>query len=312
MQLLSKKALTLITDYLVITLGVLSYVSAWAVFLIPNNLLGGGVSGLCAIIYYATGISMGVSNLVINSVLLIVGTWVLGHGFGIKTIYAIIASSLGLAFLPGLIPTEFVEGFVLENGKMLCTIIGGLMAGLGIGLTFTHGGSTGGTDIIALMINKYRNISPGRLLLLLDAFIITLSLIVPSYQADGSLLPFSQKFANVIYAFILVSVNSYTVDLYLTGTKQSVQMFIFSKKPEVVADAIAYDMHRGVTMLRSRGWHLKQENEVITVVARKTDINPILRCIKAIDPDAFVSIANVMGVYGLGFDTFKDKKSNKA
>lgn len=312
MKLLSKKALTLITDYLVITLGVLSYVGAWAVFLIPNNLLGGGVSGLCAIIYYATGISMGVSNLVINSVLLIVGTWVLGHGFGIKTIYAIIASSLGLAFLPGLIPTEFVEGFVLENGKMLCTIIGGLMAGLGIGLTFTHGGSTGGTDIIALMINKYRNISPGRLLLLLDAFIITLSLIVPSYQADGSLLPFSQKFANVIYAFILVSVNSYTVDLYLTGTKQSVQMFIFSKKPEVVADAIAYDMHRGVTMLRSRGWHLKQENEVITVVARKTDINPILRCIKAIDPDAFVSIANVMGVYGLGFDTFKDKKSNKA
>lgn len=312
MQLLSKKALTLITDYLVITLGVLSYVGAWAVFLIPNNLLGGGVSGLCAIIYYATGISMGVSNLVINSVLLIMGTWVLGHGFGIKTIYAIIASSLGLAFLPGLIPTEFVEGFVLENGKMLCTIIGGLMAGLGIGLTFTHGGSTGGTDIIALMINKYRNISPGRLLLLLDAFIITLSLIVPSYQADGSLLPFSQKFANVIYAFILVSVNSYTVDLYLTGTKQSVQMFIFSKKPEAVADAIAYDMHRGVTMLRSRGWHLKQENEVITVVARKTDINPILRCIKAIDPDAFVSIANVMGVYGLGFDTFKDKKSNKA
>ena len=312
MQLLSKKALTLITDYLVITLGVLSYVGAWAVFLMPNNLLGGGVSGLCAIIYYATGISMGVSNLVINSVLLIVGTWVLGHGFGIKTIYAIIASSLGLAFLPGLIPTEFVEGFVLENGKMLCTIIGGLMAGLGIGLTFTHGGSTGGTDIIALMINKYRNISPGRLLLLLDAFIITLSLIVPSYQADGSLLPFSQKFANVIYAFILVSVNSYTVDLYLTGTKQSVQMFIFSKKPEAVADAIAYDMHRGVTMLRSRGWHLKQENEVITVVARKTDINPILRCIKAIDPDAFVSIANVMGVYGLGFDTFKDKKSNKA
>lgn len=312
MQLLSKKALTLITDYLVITLGVLSYVGAWAVFLMPNNLLGGGVSGLCAIIYYATGISMGVSNLVINSVLLIVGTWVLGHGFGIKTIYAIIASSLGLAFLPGLIPTEFVEGFVLENGKMLCTIIGGLMAGLGIGLTFTHGGSTGGTDIIALMINKYRNISPGRLLLLLDAFIITLSLIVPSYQADGSLLPFSQKFANVIYAFILVSVNSYTVDLYLTGTKQSVQMFIFSKKPEAVADAIAYDMHRGVTMLRSRGWHLKQENEVITVVARKTDINPILRCIKAIDPDAFVSIANVMGVYGLGFDTFKDKKSIKA
>lgn len=312
MQLLSKKALTLITDYLVITLGVLSYVGAWAVFLIPNNLLGGGVSGLCAIIYYATGISMGVSNLVINSVLLILGTWVLGHGFGIKTIYAIIASSLGLAFLPGLIPTEFVEGFVLENGKMLCTIIGGLMAGLGIGLTFTHGGSTGGTDIIALMINKYRNISPGRLLLLLDAFIISLSLIVPSYQTDGSLLPFSQKFANVIYAFILVSVNSYTVDLYLTGTKQSVQMFIFSKKPEVVADAIAYDMHRGVTMLRSRGWHLKQENEVITVVARKTDINPILRCIKAIDPDAFVSIANVMGVYGLGFDTFKDKKSIKA
>jgi len=301
------RTITVLLDYLVITFGILLYVGAWAIFLLPNNLLGGGVSGLCAILYYATGIPMGVMNFVINAVLLVIAFIILGHGFGIKTIYAIILSSIGLTFLPGLIPQQFVSTFSVENGKMLCTIIGGIMTGLGIGLTFTHGGSTGGTDIVALVINKYRSTPPGRLLFCIDMVIIFSSLVVPSYTSSGEAVPFVQKVANAIYALVMVGVNSYAVDLYLTGTKQSVQLFIFTKKKETVADAIAFDLDRGVTMLRSRGWFHKEESEVLMVVARKTDLNTILRCIKSIDPKAFVTVSSAMGVYGQGFDVIKDR-----
>lgn len=298
---------SLLYDYFVITLGVCLYCGAWAVFLMPNNLIGGGVSGLSAIVYYATGVSMGITNFSVNALLLVVAFFILGRGFGLKTIYAIIMSSLALQFFPSLIPTDFVNDFTAENGKMLCVIMGGALTGLGIGLTFTHGGSTGGTDIIAMIINKYKDITPGRLLLMLDFVIILSSLLIPSYLPDGSQLNFTGKIANVIYALVLVAVNSYTVDLYLTGSKQSVQIMIFSKKYEALADEIAFNIKRGVTLLRSRGWFNKQESEVLLVVARKTDLSMILARIKEVDPAAFISVSSVMGVYGLGFDTIKNK-----
>lgn len=298
---------SLFYDYFVITLGVCLYCGAWAVFLMPNNLIGGGVSGLSAIVYYATGISMGITNFSVNALLLVVAFLILGRGFGLKTIYAIIMSSLALQFFPSIIPTDFVNDFTAENGKMLCVIMGGALTGLGIGLTFTHGGSTGGTDIIAMIINKYKDITPGRLLLMLDFVIILSSLLIPSYLPDGSQLNFTGKIANVIYALVLVAVNSYTVDLYLTGSKQSVQIMIFSKKYEALADEIAFNIKRGVTLLRSRGWFNKQESEVLLVVARKTDLSMILARIKEVDPAAFISVSSVMGVYGLGFDTIKNK-----
>lgn len=298
---------SLFYDYFVITLGVCLYCGAWAVFLMPNNLIGGGVSGLSAIVYYATGVSMGITNFSVNALLLVVAFFILGRGFGLKTIYAIIMSSLALQFFPSLIPTDFVNDFTAENGKMLCVIMGGALTGLGIGLTFTHGGSTGGTDIIAMIINKYKDITPGRLLLMLDFVIILSSLLIPSYLPDGSQLNFTGKIANVIYALVLVAVNSYTVDLYLTGSKQSVQIMIFSKNYEALADELAFNIKRGVTLLRSRGWFNKQESEVLLVVARKTDLSMILARIKEVDPAAFISVSSVMGVYGLGFDTIKNK-----
>lgn len=298
---------SLFYDYFVITLGVCLYCGAWAVFLMPNNLIGGGVSGLSAIVYYATGVSMGITNFSVNALLLVVAFFILGRGFGLKTIYAIIMSSLALQFFPSLIPTDFVNDFTVENGKMLCVIMGGALTGLGIGLTFTHGGSTGGTDIIAMIINKYKDITPGRLLLMLDFVIILSSLLIPSYLPDGSQLNFTGKIANVIYALVLVAVNSYTVDMYLTGSKQSVQIMIFSKNYEALADEIAFNIKRGVTLLRSRGWFNKQESEVLLVVARKTDLSMILARIKEVDPAAFISVSSVMGVYGLGFDTIKNK-----
>ena len=294
-------------EYLLITIGLLSYVLGWAIFLIPNNLVGGGVSGLSAIIYYATGIQMGYSYLVINAILLLVGFKILGTGFGGKTIYAILFASVMLNVLPPLIPEYISQELAVSNGKMLYTIIGGILSGVVIGISISYGGSTGGTDIIALIVGKYRNISPGRLILAMDVVIILSSMLFPSYTAAGELVPFPEKLATAVYGLILITVSGYSVDLYLSGSKQSVQVFIFSKKYPDIADAIVEDMKRGVTIVHAEGWYTKEESHVIMVVTRKTDLNLLLRYVKTIDPDAFLSVSTVMGVYGKGFDTIKIK-----
>lgn len=306
--------LKVVYDYLLISLGMLLFVLAWALFLIPHNLMGGGVSGLSAIVYYATGIPMGITNLVVNALLLIAAFFVLGHGFGIKTIYAIIFSSIGLSVMPGLMPESIIQTFAIANGKMLSTIIGGVMTGCGIGLAMSRGGSSGGTDIIALMINKYKNVSPGRLLMEVDVFVIMSSLFVPSYLPDGTAADITTKIATVIYALVMVGVNSYTIDALLTGSKQSVQVMIFSQQYEKIADALGNDLKRGVTLLSARGWYTKNKNEVILTVARKTELSMLLRYVKAIDPKAFLTINSCMGVYGQGFDTIKErvKKSDSS
>lgn len=306
-QFNKKSFWTFLKEYGLISLGLLSYVLGWTIFLLPNNLVGGGVSGISAIIQYATGgrIPMGWSYFVINVVLLIFGFCILGKAFGGKTIYAIIYTSVLLNVLPGCIPEEFIRQFSTINGPLLCTIIGGILSGVGIGVSISQGGSSGGTDIIALIVCKYRNVSPGRLILAMDVIIITSSLFFPSYTADGELVGTVQKIATAAYGFVLITVCSYAIDLSLAGSRQSVQAFIFSKHYKEIADAIAYDLHRGVTVMHSQGWYTKEESSVLMVLARKTDLSLLLRCIKSIDPDAFISIASVMGVYGKGFDTIK-------
>lgn len=300
-----------VKEYVLITAGLLSYVLGWAVFLIPNNLVGGGVSGLSAIIYYATGIQMGYSYFVINLILLLVGFKILGTGFGSKTIYAIIFASVMLNVLPPLIPEYIKSELAVSNGKLLCTIIGGILSGVGIGVSISYGGSTGGTDIIALIVGKFRNISPGKLILAMDVVIILSSMLFPSYTSSGELVPFPEKLATSVYGLIMITVSGYAVDLYLSGSKQSVQVFIFSKKYAEIADSIAGEMKRGVTIIHAEGWYTKEESEVIMVMTRKTDLNLLLRYIKSIDPDAFLSVTNVMGVFGKGFDSIKVKSDKK-
>lgn len=292
-------------EYLILTLGILIYVAGWTIFMIPNNLIGGGLTGVSSIIQYAVGIKMGYTYFVLNAILLVTAFVVIGANFGGKTIYAIILASVGLNVLQDLIPPTIIETLSVQNGKLMSTIMGGILAGCGIGMSMSQGGSTGGTDIIALIVNKYRNISPGRFILWIDAVIILSSLAVPSYTATGELVPFAEKITTVVYGLILITVNGYVIDLYLSGTKQSVQLFIMSRKYEEIADAITKDIHRGVTVLPAVGWYTKKENHVLMVVARKTDLNFLLKYIKTIDNDAFLSVSSVSGVYGNGFDVIK-------
>ena len=216
-------------------------------------------------------------------------------------------TSVMLSIMPKLIPADFIHEFALSNGKLLCTLIGGVIAGLGIGLSISQGGSTGGTDIIALIWCKFRAASPGRVILIIDVGIILSSLLFPSYTNSGEALAFSEKLAVVVYGLVQVTVSGYAVDLYLSGSKQSVQAFIFSKKSEEMADAIAFDMKRGVSMITAKGWYTKEDRNVLMVVTRKSDLNLLLRYVKTIDSEAFLSVSSVMGVYGQGFDTIKVK-----
>jgi len=307
---LSKSLLISFKEYLVIALGILMYVTGWTIFLVPNNLVGGGVTGLASIIQYATegAIKIGYTYFAVNIILLVIALFTLGKGFGGKSVYAIIIASIGLNVLQNVMPAEIIQTLSIENGKLMSVIMGGIMVGVGIGFTFSQGGSTGGTDIIALIVNKYRGVSPGRMILLLDVVIILSSLFVPSYTNTGELVQFADKITTVVYGLILITVSSTTVDLFLAGSKQSVQLFILSKHYEKLADTIVNDLHRGVTVLDGEGWYTKQKTHVLMVITRRADLNVMLKYIKSIDPDAFLSVSSVTGVYGRGFDTIKSSK----
>lgn len=306
--------LIFLKEYALITLGILLYVLGWSIFLVPNNLVGGGVSGAAAVVQYAThgAVKIGYTYFAVNAVLLIVALVNLGKSFGGKTIYAIILASLGLNLFQTLIPAEITQILAVENGKLMSTIMGGIMIGVGVGMSMSQGGSTGGTDIIALIVNKYRNVSPGRMLLMMDVVIILSSILVPSYTTAGELVPWPEKITTAVYGFILVALCSTVLDYYLAGSRQSVQVFVLSRKYAEIADVITHELHRGVTVLDGKGWYTKNNTEVIMVITRKSDLNILLRRIKSIDPDAFLSINSVTGVYGQGFDQIKVKSKRNS
>ena len=293
------KVFATLKSYAIITVGLILYTLAWIVFIIPHQLVGGGVTGISAVFQYCTGFHVSYSFFIINAILLLIALKILGPAFGVKTVYAMVVTTLLLRFLPMVIPQEFIQIIALDNGKLLSVIIGGMLSALGISLTFSQGGSSGGTDIVALMITKYRAISPGKILLILDIFIIGSSLIVPT---EGS---WGVRVANLVYGYVMAGVFSVSLDLFVSGSKQSVQILIFSKNYEKIADRITGELHRGVTALEGKGWYTKAESTVLVVVARKHELKFLLNLIKEEDPQAFLSVGSVSGVYGSGFDVIK-------
>ena len=290
---ISKQAIySEVRSYLGITFGLFLYVLAWVAFLIPNEIVGGGATGFATDIHFLSGniIPINYAFFFTNAVLLALGFYILGNKFGIKTIYGIFFTFFMLTVLPE--PT-FITNSFKDGDKLICAIIGGIVSGFGIAIAFRNGGSAGGTDIVAMIISKYRNVSPGKVYLYSDLFIIGASFFI------------NFDFRTIVYGYVTMAVFSYSVDLLLSGAKQSVQIFIISKKYEEIANKINSETHRGVTALNALGWYYQTESKVPMVVARKKDTKQIHRIIQDIDPDAFISEASVMGVYGNGFEVMK-------
>lgn len=279
--------LAILQTYSIITLGLFINALSWTAFLIPSEIVGGGVTGAAALLFYATGFPVAATFLLVNVVLIIFGIKNLGFGFGIKTIYAIVMLSVFLAVLGHYITEPVV------SERFMAAIIGGILGGASVGLVFTQGGSTGGTDIIAMIINKFRNISHGRLILTMDVVIISSSYFL------------FQSIEQMMYGYVAMGVASYSIDMLLMGHRRSVQLFIFSKKPEVIAERIGNEIGRGVTLLDGKGWYTKDKTTILMVVVRHYETSNVFRTIKEIDPEAFISAAKVMGVYGKGFDPLK-------
>ena len=295
------KILTTLWDYFLMTVGSVIFCMAWTSFVIPNGLASGGLTGLCTIIQYATGgaVPIGWTYPIVNIGLLLLGFITLGKGFGIKTIYVIALTSVLFEVLP-----MFPNLHVMMEEKLLVALVGAAMESVGLGLVLLRGGSSGGTDIIAMMINKYWPVSPGRVYLITDLVIISCLLFVP----DKGLV-------DMIYAYVMMLGFSFGVDFVLLGNKSSVQILVFSSKYEQIANHIINEVHRGVTALQSVGWYSQKESKVLLIVARKYQMNEVVNEIKTIDKQAFISVSTAMSVFGEGFEEVKTgleiKKNNK-
>lgn len=280
-----------VKDYLIIALGMILYGIGWTVFLLPNDITTGGVPGIASIIYFATGFPVQYSYFAVNFFLLLLSLKILGLKFSLKTIFAVFTLTFFLSVIQ-----KVTSGLtLLQDQPFMACILGASFCGGGIGIAFTANGSTGGTDIVAAIINKYRNVSLGRVMLICDLIIISSSYLV------------LHDLEKVVYGFVTLYVSSFMVDQIVNGARQSVQFFIISNKYEEIGRHINKDMHRGVTIIDGTGLYTGAGVKMMFVLAKKRESNTIFRLIKDIDPDAFVSQSAVIGVYGEGFDHIKVK-----
>lgn len=281
-----------VREYIFIAIGLFLYAGAWKAFLLPHQITGGGVTGIGALVYYATGLPISVTFFSINAVLLIIAIRTIGVKFSLRTIYGVAILTIFFSVLP----QAPVGTFVGEKEDFMACVLGGLLSGVGIGIVFLSNGSSGGTDIIAKVVNKYRNITLGRILLYCDVLIISSSYLLEIGSIE-----------RIVYGLTQLTISTVAVDMVINGVRQSVQFFIFSKEYEQIATRINEDVHRGVTILDGMGWYSKQPVKVITVIARKNESIRIFRIVKDIDPNAFISQSSAIGVYGEGFDVIKSK-----
>ena len=301
-------------DYMFIALGLAIYTVAFTVFLMPYQIVAGGVTGLSAIIYYATGFHLENTYIIINGILLVVALKILGVKFLMKTIFAIFTLYFMLMFAQDIIPKQ-ANGLPFklmgEGQDFMSMIIGCMMTGIALATVFLHNGSTGGTDIIAASVNKYHsNVSLGSVLIAADFCIIGSCMFFPQF---GTYLERAHK---VMFGFCVMAMENYVLDYVMNARRQSVQFFIFSSKWQEIANAIGTEMNHGVTILDGHGWYTGRKSKVLCILAKKNESVNMFRLIKMIDPNAFVSQSSVIGVYGEGFDEMrvnvkKEKKKMK-
>lgn len=278
-------------DFMFIVFGILSYAVGYTAFILPERVVMGGVSGLSALIYYATNIPAGISIFVLNITLLIIAFSALTKQFVVRTIIGVILLSM---FIGALQP--FFQAYpIITAGedKFMHVLIGGMLSGAGLGIVFSHNGSTGGTDIITVLLTKHFNLSFGRAMQFIDCTIIC-----SSYLLFHSM-------ETIVYGVVFTLVACYVCDFVVNGSRQTVQFLIISKNYKEIADTINRRVNRGVTVIEGKGWYSKENVEMLVVLSRKYESQDIFAVIKQIDPQAVVSQTFCHGVFGEGFDKIK-------
>lgn len=289
------KLLTTLKEYFIMTLGMCLYSFGWIGCVLPAKSTSGAASGLAIVISTALEntvgweIKIGTIVLCINVILLIVAGFVLGWKFGIKTIYCILVLSMSMNCWQEILPADDF----LHIDRFLSMVVGGVITGVGVAMAIMQGGSAGGTDIVAMIINKFRAISYGRIIFILDLLIIASSLTV-GFTIDAA-----------IYGYIMTLVFGYTADMVLAGNKQSSQVFIISPKYEEITRELNIGLGRGVTLITSEGGYTHNQTKMIMVVCSNRETPTVMKYVKHIDPNAFMTVASVMGVYGRGFQPIK-------
>ncbi|MCD7915205.1 MAG: YitT family protein [Tannerellaceae bacterium] len=284
-----KKVYNSTQDYIFILIGTLLYGFGFNGFILSNEIITGGLSGLCALIFFITSIPISFSYLVINLVLLGIAYKILGLKFVLKTVFGVFSLSFSLSLFEWLL-----QGMpILTDEPFISIIIGACLCGTGLGLIFTANGSTGGTDIIAAIVTKYKHVSIGRVLLFCDFIIISFSYLL------------FHDVKKIVFGFVEMMINNYILDMVINSNRQSVQFFIFSQKYEEICEAIIKEIDRGCTILDGTGGYSKSPVKIVVVLAKKSESVAIFRLVKEIDSQAFISQSVVRGVYGEGFDQIK-------
>ncbi len=319
-SLSSRSILVGIKEYILMTFGMFCYAFGWLMCVLPAGGMGGGAAGLATLINAilpssVTGfLTIGTLVFIINCVLLVLGVIIVGWKFGIKTIYCIFMMSVMFNVVESCLEPDLMVNMLkgVDAWRLLLVVLGAASCGLGIAVAFMQGGSTGGTDIVAMIINKFRTVSYGKVLLMTDCGILISSVFLTTVvnianSADiievTTIEPLtSLAFARMIYGFIMIAVIGYTVDFVQSGNQQSNQIMIFCKDYEAMAEMINTKAHRGATLIDAMGWYTKTPSKAVMVVCRKRDTSMILKLVREQDPSAFLTVGSVMGVYGQGFD----------
>ena len=285
-----KELLHQLKDYFMIVVGLALYAFGFTAFILPEKVVSGGLAGVSSLVYFKFGIPGAITNYSLNVLLLLMAFRVVGRTFVIRTVFGFSVISLFFGIMQPLFPQPFVN-----NQPFMNIILGSIMCGLGVGLAFIHNGSTGGTDIVAAMVSKKTNVTIGRMILYTDVFIISSSYLL-FHSID-----------KIVYGFVILLVVAFVCDYVINTNRQAVQFTIISEKWEEIANSINNEAHRGCTLLHGTGWYTKRDVKMLIVMCRKIESVTIFRIIKSIDKDAFVTQANVNGVYGVGFDEVKVK-----
>ena len=297
MSITASKIAVGVKEYLFMIVGMFMYAFGWVECVIPAGGMGGGATGLSMIFnHFFPAVTIGQFVFILNSILLLIAGFIVGWNFGIKTIFCIIVLSIAMDTWELILSPDVLISYVqnIDSHNILMVILGAVIAGAGVAVCFSQGGSTGGTDIVAMIINKYKTVSYGKIVISSDFFIIGCSLFIANDIAMGV--------ATMIYGYIMVAVFGYTVDLIQSGSQQSSQIFIISPEFEAIADAINNEAHRGATVIDGKGWYTKKDCKIVMVVCRKRDAAMILKIARRIDGNAFITMGSVMGVYGQGFE----------